>query len=182
MDLVNLDEVIEIIAKTHYEPLYEKDPVVGIVADMVTSQLCEVKSLPKYNPVSQMDKLKSELSEILESYEYKQKGVEVDCSAFTKKILDAYRYAKASVDIAEFEKKWKEAPKFIVPTPKTKKFRVWVGDTWLTAKKHDVIAEAVSMFENKADLWIGDAMVGHFEKILAVYKLGEDDESDTNRE
>ena len=162
--------------------LIKREDVLKIVKDC--KERNEIKNLPHYNPVSQMDKLKSELSEILEDYEHKKEPQKIHIGTNWKKhddLLDAYRYAKASVGIAEFEKAMKEAPKFVKPCEyPIRKFKVVAKGT-LGLVDHYVYADDVSEDENGCHFWIDDKKVGHFTNAVAYYEVKKN-ESDTNRE
>ena len=183
MDLVKREDVMKIIAKTHYEPNGENDPTKEVVTDMIASQLDAIEKLPHYNPVNQMDKLKAELSEILERYE-KKDGLKINIDTKPCRVedfLDAFRYAKASVDLAEFEKAKNSAPMYIKPCEyPIRKFKVIAKGT-IGLVDHYVYADDVSEDDNGCYFWIKDKQVGHFANAVAFYEVI-DDESDTNRE
>lgn len=190
MDLVKREDVMKIIAKTHYEPNGENDPTKEVVMDMIASQLDAIEKLPHYNPVSQMDKLRSELSEILDSYRQKKEPQKIHIGTNWKThddLLDAYRYAKTSVDLAEFEKIKNANPPKVVLSHKPiirpleypiKKFKVVAKGT-LGLVDHYVYADDVSEDENGCYFWIEDKKVGHFTNAAAYYEV-KDNESDIN--
>ena len=152
--------------------LVKREDVLEIVKDC--KERSKIKNLPHYNPVSKMDKLKAELSEILQGYEKKKEPMKVKIDAKTcsaNDFLDALRYVQAR----------NKAPMYIKPTEyPIRKYKVVAKENWGLAD-HYVYADDVSEDENGCYFWIEDKCVGHFYNAVAYYEVKED-ESDINRE